>query len=147
MWGQDKSQLATKIQTLQNKALRIINFMPPRESANPLFFDSKIMKFDDVVKSQTCLFAYSFSHRNLPTALNSLFTPIMEIHDHKTKFAEVKLHLNRTNTVKYGSNSIQSKVVSTWNEVLNLVEEHPLLTSKKKFKEILEDLLIKTYKS
>ena len=57
VWGQGKSQLATKIQTLQNKALRIIHFKSPRESANPLFCDSKILKFDDIVKAQSCLLA------------------------------------------------------------------------------------------
>ena len=147
VWGQDKSQLAMKIQTLQNKALRIINFKNTRDSANPLFLESKILKFDDVVKLQSCLLAYSFAHKTLPTALNSLFTPTQDVHNHNTKFAELKLFVSQTNTAKYVSNSIQNKVVKTWNEVLNQINDHPFITSKKKFKETLEDLFINTYKS
>ena len=43
VWNQGDNALQDKIQILQNKALRIINFKDFRETANPLYKESKNM--------------------------------------------------------------------------------------------------------
>ena len=46
IWGHNNS-IVTRLQILQNKALRIINFKPRRTSATPLYGKCKILKLRD----------------------------------------------------------------------------------------------------
>ena len=56
IWGQ-LNNITKKVQVLQNKALRIMHFQPPRTSATPLFKISEILKITDLVSLQNFLFA------------------------------------------------------------------------------------------
>ena len=55
IWGQSE-KVISKMQKLQNKALRIMNFESPRASSNPLFNKSAILKFGDQIKLSNFLF-------------------------------------------------------------------------------------------
>ena len=68
IWGQ-KNAVTDKLQTLQNKALRIMHFQPPRTTATPLFKSSNILKLDDYVKLQNFLLAYRSLKGLLPPSL------------------------------------------------------------------------------
>ena len=68
IWGQHNG-IVTKLQVLQNKAIRIINFCPTRTSATPLFKRSRILKLADNVSLQNFLFAHDSLKNNLPTSL------------------------------------------------------------------------------
>ena len=50
IWGQS-NQLVSKMEKLQNKALRIINFKPLRYSVNSLYNKCEILKFGDSILS------------------------------------------------------------------------------------------------
>ena len=56
IWGQS-NQSVSKMEKLQNKALRIINFKPLRYSVNSLYNKCEILKFGDSIKLPTTLCA------------------------------------------------------------------------------------------
>ena len=115
IWGQHNSGVK-KLQILQNKALRIINFQPPRSSATPLFKSSEILKLNDYVNLQNFLFAYDSLKNNLPSSLTGKLSYVDTIHDTRN---EMYFQLNRPNskTILYGSTSIRSKSVDIWNYI------------------------------
>ena len=115
IWGQHNSGVK-KLQILQNKALRIINFQPPRSSATPLFKSSEILKLNDYVNLQNFLFAYVSLKNNLSSSLTGKLSYVDTIHDTRN---EMYFQLNRPNskTILYGSTSIRSKSVDIWNYI------------------------------
>ena len=68
IWGQ-LNHITKKVQILQNKALRIMHFQPPRTSATQLFKISQVLKITDVVNLQNFLLAYDSLNDNLPLPL------------------------------------------------------------------------------
>ena len=57
IWGQS-NQSVSKMEKLQNKAFRIINFKPLRYSVNSLYNKCEILKFGDSIKLSNCLYAH-----------------------------------------------------------------------------------------
>ena len=85
VWSQTTNELIKKIGIIQNKAIRIINFKPPRESADKIYLDSKILKFEDQIKLANCLLVYHFLNNTLPDSFQNFFIPVKGTHDHSTK--------------------------------------------------------------
>ena len=55
IWGQNNTILR-KLEPLQNKALRIINFKNNEYNVNELYKTNKILKIADYIKLLNCLF-------------------------------------------------------------------------------------------
>ena len=116
IWGQH-SRIVKRLQIIQNKAIRYMNFKPKRTSATPLFKNSGILNLNDYITLQNCLFAHDHINRKLPTPL----------HDDRINFVQTSGNtrnerLNqlvnfRTKTVLYGTRSIKSRAVQAWNEI------------------------------
>ena len=85
VWGQSITTHTEKIFKLQNRAMRIINFSDFRAEADPLYKDNKILKLDDYIKMQNCLFVHDFLHKNLPECFDDYFQK--PSHQHNTRFA------------------------------------------------------------
>ena len=62
-----------KIQKLQKKALRIMSFSELHESSSPLFEKWKILKIEDIVEIQNCVFVHSFVKGKLPKSFENFF--------------------------------------------------------------------------
>ena len=56
VWSQSKNQLLTQIGKSQNKALRLLNFKHFVESSNPIYKIMQILKLEDVVLQNNCVF-------------------------------------------------------------------------------------------
>ena len=127
IWGQNNS-VVKKLQVLQNKALRIINFEPYRTSATPLFKNCKILKLADNINVQNFLFAHDSLKNNLPSSLNGQLTLVDTIHNSRNE-TYFQLNRPRTKTILYGSKSIKSKSVDIWNYI-NKHSNHEKLLEK-----------------
>ena len=68
IWGQLNSAVK-KIQVIQNKAIRIMNFTSNRAPSSPLFRKCNILKLCDIVTLQNFLFAHDSLRGNLPSSL------------------------------------------------------------------------------
>ena len=113
IWGQG-SGIASAIEKLQFKAIRIINF----EKTAPLdflFLNCKILKFSDGIKLQNFLFAHDTLKGNVPTKLCNWLNFI----DAKyVKQNPLHLVVPKIRTVTCGENSIRYKASKIWNEIV-----------------------------
>ena len=66
VWGIGRGAHIEKISKLQNRALRIINFKNFHADSNPLYIHQKILKFQDFIRLQNCLFVHDFLNNSLP---------------------------------------------------------------------------------
>ena len=87
IWGQIQNSNTKRISTLQNKAVKIINFASYRHSANPLYEKSKILKFEDDVKIQNVLYVHDSLKGSLPSVHNNIFQPSKINHNYPTTHA------------------------------------------------------------
>ena len=115
IWGQNNN-VANKLQIIQNKALRIINFEPTRASASPLFKNCNILKLNDNVDLQNFLFAHDTIKNNLPSSLQGQLSLVNTVHNTRNEdFYQIVKPTNKT--VIYGSNSIKSRSADIWNSI------------------------------
>ena len=115
IWGQ-QNVITKKLQILQNKALRIIHFQPPRTTATPLFKISNILKLNDHIDLQNFLFTHDSLKNNLPASLRGKMEFL--VHPHGTRNLDyLQLYRPRTNTILYGSKSINARSIDIWNSI------------------------------
>jgi hypothetical protein len=80
VWGKCKTLYSNKLLLIQKKIVRAItssNFSAP---SSPLFKELKILKFEDIFKTQLASLMWDFDHGNLPSSLNTLFVRRADIH-------------------------------------------------------------------
>ena len=148
IWGQAQNIHTNRISILQNKALRTITFASPRDSSNPIYYNTNILKFNDNIKLQNFLYVYDCLHGRLPTSLNYVFEPSNLKHNYPTNFSvQHQIALFKANTQTYGLNSIKYKAITFWNIVVNICAEAKLLEHKRSFcKLFVTKYLIDSYK-
>ena len=118
VWGQSITTHTEKIFKLQNRAMRIINFSDFRAEADPLYKDNKILKLDDYIKMQNCLFVHDFLHKNLPECFDDYFQKLDEVYTEETNTINSELGCLYTpfkSTERYGICSITRKCIDSWN--------------------------------
>ena len=117
IWGQSINTFNQKVFNLQKRALRIISFADFRDDCNPLFINLKIIKLDNLIFVQNCLFVHDTLKKVSPLCFHGYFTQTKHIHSFNTIGADFGcLHVAPSNTVRYGLNSIICKCISNWNE-------------------------------
>ena len=145
IWGQQNA-VTKKLQVLQNKALRIMYFQPPRTSATPLFKASSILlKINDHINLQNFLLAYSSLKGILPSSLQGNMN-FLE-HPHETRnMGCLQLSRPSTKTIIYGSKSIKARSIEIWNSInKNHHEQRFLDKSLPVCKNYIKNLLLANY--
>ena len=133
IWGQNNNYTINKLQILQNKALRVINFKHAQSSVTPLYEECKILKLADNIKLQNFLFVYDNLKNNLPSLKDSL-SSVDSIHIHETRSVSYKLYIVPTaRTQIYGVNNIKFKSAEFWNFINKYFHFKQLHTQKRKF--------------
>ena len=106
IWGQNINILKEKVFKLQNRAMRILSFADFDANADPLYKLYNVLKLNDLITLQNCIFVHDFFNDKLPTCFSTLFQPVYEIHDRITKNSELGcLYVPFSRTTKYGLNS------------------------------------------
>ena len=144
IWGQ-QDVITKKLQILQNKALRIMHFQPPRTTATPLFKSSNILKLNDHINLQNFLLTHDSLKNNLPKSMKGKMDFLA--HPHETRNLDyLQLYRPRTNTIIYGSKSINARSIDIWNSI-NLNHHHEKLHVKSRAicKKFVYKLLLSKY--
>ena len=94
-----------------------MTFKPKRTSATPLFKQSEILKLKDFITQQNCLFAHDCINRNIPAPLLDDRIRFVQTPGNTRDERFNQLVNFRTKTVLYGTRSIKSRAVRTWNEI------------------------------
>ncbi len=116
IWGQSLSIHNNNILRLQNKAMKILNFANYRDDSDPHYVKNKIIKINDYVQLQNCLFVYDFLKETLPDSFNDYFTKTKDIYTTETVGSTLGcLFTPFTHTTRYGLNSITRRCITSWN--------------------------------
>ena len=152
IWGQTNNcENVKKLQSLQdNKALRIINnFKPPIRDhpVNNLYTNMRILKLRDFITLQNILFAKDCLQGIGPEKFSSLFNISGQQHRHNTRRTTINkcLVTERTNTDRYGTNSIKSKCIKNWNNMQRTLDVGILDSSRSLVKIKVTDRLLIAY--
>lgn len=81
--GQNTKNLR-RLSKLQKKAIRLITFSKYNAHTNPLFNDMKILKLNDLIAVENCLFLSKCLNKTLPDIFDNFFTLSTETHSYNT---------------------------------------------------------------
>ena len=149
-WGLTESKYIKKIQTLQNRALRLITFADLPSSGYhhmaPLYKYLKLLKFRDLVSMKNFLFVHDY-YNKLPESFSSYIILSKDMHTHNTRNASLgHLFVPDTGSVKYGRNSFKLKTILSWNNICKKFPEIDFFSlSRNRFKKIIVSHFLDTY--
>ena len=146
IWGQVINSFNQRIFKLQNRALRIITFSDLRADSAPLYRDLKILKLDDHISLQNCLFVHDALHKISPVCFHDYFTYTSEVHTFSTKSVTYgNLFVKHSGTIRYGINSIINKCVHNWNILSRILKLDFFTISRFSFRSVIHKHYIECY--
>ena len=119
IWGQFQNQHVTRLEKIQNKAIRIINFSKYNDPVDPIYHKLKILKLSDQVKLQNFLYVHNSLNNKVPKSLKNSFTFMTESCPYTRSTIQNKMALPKVRTLAYGLNSIRYRSVAMWNVISN----------------------------
>ena len=121
VWGQFFNQHISRLQKIQNKAIRIMSFANFQEESTPLYNKCGILKLSDHIKLENFIYVHNSIRNNLPMPLRGSFQLTENLHDNCTRGATMhKMVLPKVRTI-YGLNSIKYKSTATWNYMVSVL--------------------------
>ena len=97
IWGNHHNIHINCIIKLQDKALRILNFAHYHAPTSPLYKNSKILKFRDIILDNF-VFVHDSFKGILPHILNNNIVYLQNLHDHNTHISS-QYHVNYLNPI------------------------------------------------
>ena len=139
IWGQSRSSHVENIFKLQNRALQIINFEDFHANPNPLYINNKILKLQDFIRLQNCLFIHDYLNNVLPSCFDDYYFKLNYLYFNvQTRNLNLGcLFSPSKNTTKYGLNSINQKSINNWNFITKDIKIDLLSFSHYKLKRLL----------
>jgi len=150
IWSLNENKYTKKIQTIQNRAVRLISFSENNPDLHTIdhYKKLKLLKICDLVTLKNLLFVHDYFNNQLPNCFNGYFILKKDILQKNTRNSSTtnKLHVPRTVQVTYGDHSFKSKVVAAWNGLCNVIPNTKFQTLKKeKFKKLIIDHILDGY--
>ena len=115
--GQENCVNQNNIQKLQNRTLRKITFEKPHDPVNPLYKDLKILKFEDFLHLQNCLFVTKIEQNQRRAKYFVSLKHCGDNHNYQTRAFTKRIldtPLYKSNT--YGSYSAEHYCIVDWNQ-------------------------------
>ena len=147
IWGQFNNKYISRLEKLQNRAIRVINFANNKDHITPLYNKSKILKLSDNIKLQNFNLVLDSIKGNLPKVLQDTFKLTQNLHTYNTRGASLyKMAVPKVRTQIYGIKSIKYQSIQFWNYMVGEFPEKTLhLKSKSVCKKIIYDHFMQMY--
>ena len=148
IWGQSKTKLFQEIEKLQDKAIRIISFLPKGASVKEAYSTLKILKIRDFISLQNALLVKDVFEEKIPSPFMTYFKKLNTQHLHATRSAmNQSAFVPIVNTEIHGINSIKYRSVEIWNKLQKALPDDLLNLTRTKAKEQITTTLLKSYLS
>ena len=149
-YGLVENKYTKKIQTLQNRALRLVSFADNSENTVhtcDLYKNLKLLKLNDLVTLKNMLFIHDYFNKKLPESFRNYFQLSKDMHGHSTRNASIcHIFIPQIESVKYGRKSFKMKAITAWNALCdNFQDQNFINLSKPKLKKIIIDHLLSKY--
>jgi len=142
-WSQTINTNVEKINVIQKKCLRLINFAQFNSHTASLFRECNILKLEDIIKMEKIKFAYQFQNNSLPIDLNRILN--RNINNYNTRnMSKQGLVVPKIYTVMYGEKSLRFSIPKEWNKFIK-VHDVSLISSVSSLKRILKNEYISKY--
>ena len=140
MWGKCNETLLDRLQTLQNRAARVIaNVSYEAADHNSLLCDYGWLNVHNLILLDLGVFMYKTQKGLAPDVLHDLYHSVTELHSYNTRSANKgNLQIPLTN-LRAGDKAISGARI--WNDTLNSVKQAQSLDV---FKRVLKEYLIKS---
>ena len=147
IWGQGLNIHLDKICKLQNRALRIINFKNANEDVNQLYSECKILKLQDYIRLQNCLFVHDYLNNTLPNCFQGYYFKLNHMYYNiQTRNADLGcLFVPSKKTTKYGLHSITQKSINSWNSIAKFTKINLSNQTRYSLKKMLTKYFIDQY--
>ena len=110
MWGQDQKEEIKKIEKFQEKAIRIINFVPLNAPVEKQMYEMNILKLKCFILPQNVLFVKVCLSENAPGSFNDNFHPSkLPLNYTARSSSTYQLKVNNFKTERFGCKSVVSK--------------------------------------
>ena len=143
IYGKGSPQALNSLQTIQNKALRALQFKNKYFPINDLHHNFDILKVGDICEYKSLLNIHKITHHSekLPAPIKTLLVPNNEIHQHSTRNSN-KLFKQHTGKKKSGHRSIKNQTSTEWNALPKTIQD---TKSTKRFNTSFKKWKIDTY--
>ena len=135
IYGACSKNLIEKIQTLQNKLLKVLYEKPYRTNTNVLHTELKILKVIDIRKINILKFVYMSINKTSIKQFHNHDTLHRNIHNRNSRQSN-RLYPNGTLNTKYGESTIHYAGTKIWNFLDEDTEKCPSLYTFKRAKRL-----------
>ena len=148
IWGQKINSHVKRIIKLQDRAIRIINFVDYHHPTSKLYQNSKILKFQDHISLLNYLYVNDSLKSTLPKPLCNKYKNIQQIHSHETtNLVNNCIALPKSRTSDYGIHSIIGQACRNYNFLqIHCKSKSIHLKSRALKKEIITKFFLDSYK-
>ena len=145
VWSLTKKENLDTIAILQKKCMRIIHFAPFNSHTNHMYFDNKLLKFDDIICVEQLKLVFDFKNKKLPIELLDLFKLNSDIISHITRnVSKGGIFIPQVKTTNFGIKSLRCSAAVLWNNFINANEIK--ITEAGISKKYLKDYFVSLYK-
>ena len=116
VYGSASKNLIAKIQTLQNKLMKVLLGKKYRYSTDSLHNELEILKVPDIAKVNTLAFIHNYFHDKLPKLFKNYFTVFNEIHAINTRGSTNNIIIDRHNS-NVGHSTMKVRGAKLWNNI------------------------------
>ena len=118
VYGQASITKLNKIQTLQNRLLKILSSKKFRYSTDRLHDEFEILKVKDMVKQEVLTFVFNYFNNNLPDVFNNYYETLASGHGLNTRYGSFLIRKIKHKT-KIGAHTIKIQGPDLWNKLDN----------------------------
>ena len=146
--GTIQNQIVSRDRKLQDKAIRIISFLPKGSSVKEAYSTLKVLKIRDFISLQNALQVKDVFEEKIPSPFTTYFKKLNTEHLHATRSAmKQSAFVPTVNTEIHGINSIKNTSVETWNKLQKTLPDDLLNLTRTKVKGKITTTLLKSYLS
>ena len=113
VYGSCSNNLLSKLQTLQNKLLKLLLRLPFRHSTNKLHQDLGILKVNDMYNYALLNFTYQCIAKACPPVLTNYFS-VRDIEPSLRQHEYLNIHRYRTT---FGASCVRNRAARLWNDL------------------------------
>ena len=111
-----------------------------------MFFDSKLLKFDDIIRVEQLKLVFDFKNKNLPIELLDLFKLNSDVNSHITRnVSKGGIFILQVKTTRFGIKSLRYSAAVLWNHFIKDNKFNDI-TKAGIFKKYLKEYFVSLYK-
>ena len=144
IWGINYNSQVEKLVVLQKRAVRLIEYVYPPHSSEPIFKKYNILKLQDLAKSQMLIVMHKFIFQQLPSVFDDIYKKYIQSSPHRRQAKHLQQPFSNRNYRLFTTSCLGPKL---WNEMVapNFKDLREIPASKNSFKRIIRKQIISTY--